>query len=375
MEDSLLEQIRDAIVIETKDIFLENDPTFKIKEIADLFIKVLTYKIEEPDLEGIATCTPEALKKVLLEKLTRIEKNVIFPQAVKIEPYLRKVLYLTNYDEYLHIKNNNKGLGDLIDKLNINYNNINFNWLNLYPNQKENYGEQLFITYNLRNIDAHHCKEWGNFQLYYKLSNVLVIYLLATYQHYSVLRLVTARYDFSEFLQKEIEHYKKWQRRFVHIEGKETFKQIELYAKEYIEDEDGSNLQQPSEGKIDDLRKQITGKHMVILGDLGMGKTTTLQYLAYKDAKEILRGNTQIACPVYLELKKLTRSNNDILQIVAKKLKIEDELFQKHLKDGKISLFLDSLNEIEKNIIQGVFTQIKNIINDYTDIIIIATIL
>lgn len=361
--------IKAEILVETKDI-LQTEPNFKVNEVLDLFVKVLQYPINETDLAGVATRIPNALQKILLENLSRIDKNAYFPDVAKIEPYFRKILYIIDNDSYQRIANSKDGLGTIVPILGLNPNNVNFNWTVLNLNQRTHFAENLIKAYQLRNLESHNCTDWNNAKLYDELRSILVMYLFATHKHFRALKLAVEPNDLTDYLQKQTQLFKIWQSRFVHIEGREEFAEVELYAKEAFVDtdddaneEDFEDIKVAREGKIDELRKKITEKQMVILGDVGMGKSTTLQYLHFKDAQSALQ-NKNLSIPIYFELKNLIDKDNLVQKIIDRIGKDQDFTIEM-LKKGKFSICLDGLNEIEKNIKVKVFTQIKNLLADY----------
>lgn len=363
--------IKIEILAEIKDI-LQAEPDFNTNEVLDLFIKVLQFPIDEPDLEGVATRIPNALQKILIENISRLDKNAFFPAVASIEPYFRKILYLVNNVSYKQVTERKDGLGSLIPILGLNPNHINFNWSPLHPSQKTHFAEHLIKTYQLRNMESHNCKDWNNAKLYDELRSVLVIYLFATQRHFNALKLIVEPNDLTEYLQKQSQLFKVWQSRFVHIEGKEEFAEVELYAKEVFDqveeekenDEDFEDIKIAREGKIDDLRIKVIEKQMIILGEVGMGKSTTLQYLYFKDAKYALQNeNAQI--PIYFELKNLT-DKDDLLQKIIDRIGKDEDFTLKMMNEGRFNIFFDGLNEIEKNIKTKIFTQIKNLLADYS---------
>ncbi|MCC5943436.1 MAG: NACHT domain-containing protein [Bernardetiaceae bacterium] len=363
--------IKAEILAETKDI-LQTEPNFNVNEVLDLFEKVLLYPISEEDLEGVATRIPNALQKIFLGNLSRIDKNAYFPDVAKLEPYFRKVLYITNNQTYQRVANSKDGLGSIIPKLDLNPNNIKLNVAWSDTNPKTHFAEHLIKAYQLRNLESHNCTDWNNAKLYDELRSVLVMYLFATHTHFKALKLAVEPNDLTGYLQKQKKLFKTWQSRFVHIEGREEFAEVELYAKEIFEDEeetddeddeDFENIKVAREGKIDELRKKITEKQMVILGEVGMGKSTTLQYLHFKDAQSALQ-NKNMPIPIYFELKNLTDKDN-LLQKIIDRIGKDQDFTIDMLKKGRFSICLDGLNEIEKNIKAKIFTQIKNLISDY----------
>lgn len=343
--------IKNEIKLETRDI-LPKDPQLKIEEVLDLFIQVLQFPVETKDgkINGLSERVPNSLHKIVIERLPRVDINTYFGDAVKIEPYLRKILFLTNERVYTQIHKDKDGLSSVLREL------------GLYQTPFKN---ELNTTYDLRNDESHQCESWSTSEIWTKLRSVFVIYLYATYRHQKALKVAINPFDVSQYLNSEVQRIKSLQSRFVHIEGKETFTEVDLYARELIEsDEEGTeDDQEVREGTIDNLRKTIKERKMVLLGDVGMGKSTTLLFLHLQDAQAALLDKKK-NIPVYIELKNLT-DKDSILEKIKSKLKLDSAIFEELLNKGRLNIFLDGLNEIEKNIKVSVFNQINNILEDY----------
>ncbi len=343
--------IKNEIKLETKNI-LPKEPQLKIDETLNLFIQVLQFPIETKDgkINGLAERVPNAFQKIVIDRLPRIDINTYFGDAVKIEPYLRKILFLINENAYIQIHNDNKGLSSILKELGLH---------------QTPFKNELNSTYDLRNDESHQCESWSNSEIWAKLRNVFVMYLYATYKHQKALKVAINPFDVSNYLNSEVQSIKYLQSRFVHIEGKETFTEVELYARELIELDEDESEEEPEvrEGTIDNLRKNIKERKMVLLGDVGMGKSTTLLFLHLQDAQAALLDNKK-NIPVYLELKNLT-DKDSIIGRIKSKLKLDSAIFEELLNKGRLNIFLDGLNEIEKNIKVSVFNQINNLLEEY----------
>lgn len=345
--------IKKEIKIETRNI-LPKEPKIKIDEVLELFIQVLMFPVETTDgkISGLSERVPNAFHKIVIERLSRIDINTYFGDAVKIEPYLRKILFLTNERAYTQIHNDKDGLSSILREL------------GLYQTP---FKAELNITYELRNDESHQCESWSTSEIWTKLRSVFVMYLYATYKYQKALKVAIYPLDVSQYLNSEVQRIKFLQSRFVHIEGKETFTEVDLYARELIEsdEEETEDEQEVREGTIDNLRKTIKERKMVLLGDVGMGKSTTLLFLHLQDAQAALLDNKK-NIPVYLELKNLT-DKDSILEKIESKLKLDSAIFEELLNKGRLNIFLDGLNEIEKNIKVSVFNQINNLLEEYSN--------
>ncbi|MCF8292931.1 MAG: hypothetical protein K9I70_03880 [Chitinophagaceae bacterium] len=343
--------IKNEIKLETRNI-LPREPQLKIDETLDLFFQVLQFQVETKDgkINGLTERVPNAFHRIFIDKLPRVDINTYFGDAVKIEPYLRKILFLVNKPMYLNIHNDKDGLSAVISALDL---------------KKSPFKDEYWVSYDLRNDESHQCENWSNSEIWEKLRSIFVMYLYATYKHQTALKVAINPFDASQYLNSEVQRIKFLQSRFVHIEGKETFTEVDLYARELIEsdEEDTEEEQEVREGTIDNLRKTIKERKMILLGDVGMGKSTTLLFLHLQDAQAALLDNKK-NIPVYLELKNLT-DKDSILGKIKSKLKLDSAIFDDLLNKGRLNIFLDGLNEIEKNIKVSVFNQINNLLEEY----------
>jgi len=86
--------IKNEIKLETRNI-LPRKPQLKIDETLDLFFQVLQFPVETKDgkINGLTERVPNAFHRIFIDKLPRVDINTYFGYAVKIEPYLRKILF------------------------------------------------------------------------------------------------------------------------------------------------------------------------------------------------------------------------------------------------------------------------------------------
>lgn len=329
-------------------------PNNRLNDLVELFIKLITLPSAEQNLNGIPMLFPTALNKALVEH-TDIE--VYIPEIAHVEKLLRKLLSLVDYNQYVVIRDNKDGLAAIISSLGLNPNQINYTWTTLNDHQKRNNAEHLLRVYQFRNISSHECKTYGEVKLFTILQSALIIYLYAIDLHYSKLRqiLITP----SKYINTIKEDFKKWQNRFVAINGKEVPQEIALYAIETpLKKSSKENVVR--EGEVAQLRDQLkqTGDYqMIITGEAGIGKTTTMQYLTYKDC---LSGST----PIYVELKLIT-ANDSILSVIKRKLGNASVDYQSIMRSPKTCVFLDGLNEVLPSIKDSIYREILGLINSF----------
>ncbi|WP_343523843.1 NACHT domain-containing protein [Pedobacter sp.] len=346
-------------------------------ENIELFFKIVSLPLDNPAirLEGLQTRIPSALAKIFLEDSTKEEMCTYFPEFAKIEPFLKKILYLTDINAYNIVSSSKAGLAKCIDKLGLNPNGMHLSSDDIISQVSQpNFAVHVLRTYKLRNLESHVCILWTMKELYENIESALITYLYTIHLHSAFLsNLVEQEPNFESYLNKVVLDFEVWQKRFVHITGLEKFEEIGINA---IESEEWGNSEKRilREGKIDDLRKTNQEPTMVVLGEPGMGKSTTLQYMAYHDAKKLLNSpkDDSVNLPVYLELKLLSKSET-ILDVAAAKIGLDEQKLVEYLVKGKITLFLDGLNEVLADLRKPIRNEIISIIENYDKTAVIIT--
>jgi uncharacterized tellurite resistance protein B-like protein len=175
--------------------------------------------------------------------------------------------------------------------------------------------------------------------------------------------------NFVAYLEKVKSNFRERIGRFVHLKGHEEITLLNSYAVEQLPDTEEDNELIGRRGTIDELRdKYVMERRMMLWGDAGMGKSTTLEYLAYRDADKKLK-ESDGPIPVYLPLGLLTDRNLSLKKIIWNRIGVDDIAGESLLLDGKINLFLDGVNEIPRDsnntLINTRIREIQELIDDY----------
>jgi len=249
-----------------------------------------------------------------------------------------------------------------------------------YFENKMPFGKRLNHMYNLRNALLHNgflCNgvKPSTENLLYDINSILIsiLFILSKYS-----KQLNKFYDNGsenkqlEYLEKVINNYINWRSKFIHIIGKEDTSVFDPYGIEISIDK--SNDINEREGSIDNLRNnEVYEKRMFIWADAGMGKTTTLQYIAYRDANKIVDGNSNIPIPIYIPLKLQCNPDITLEETIFSLLSISSQKGYELLINGKITLLLDGINEIIKNVKEKIINEINQNINNYPKTFIIIT--
>lgn len=199
--------------------------------------------------------------------------------------------------------------------------------------------------------------------------------IMAILEFVDELSTLINKYDYSNYRINVINNFQKWQNRFIHLKGREDFEEIVLFAREIDweipnQEVEKNEYRERREGTIDTLRKRLISDNqfqMILIGDAGMGKSTTMQYLAFNDAR-----GSNAPLPIYIELKLLI-SELTIEEHIVEKYSFSKTEIIKQFKAGTLTLFLDGLNEVLPSIKSKIYLNIKRLIKDYPKIFIILS--
>lgn len=340
------QELIDFIIKEVRpcydDILRKTDDSQKAvfrQEIKDiratvcLFLDTLAYDIKAEDLKGLGIRMTVALEDLAAE---RESLQYLFPALNEMEQYARKVLYITDHKHYATIKREQGGFAPVLSAIGLK-------------------AKSIQSAYDLRNWEAHACKDWTRGQYYAKILDILVACLRITYKQADNLKknIYLPKKDitvsFTAYIHDVIEQYSPKIASIVQLESEEDTSQLDLYAIENVSEEKTAR-----KGAVRELMASIPEKRMILWGDAGTGKTTTLEYIVYMDAKAY-EANRSNPVPVLIYLGMTTDEHWTLEDYIADKLKIEMDQLKKLLETGTVRLYFDGYNEIpytERNMLK-----------------------
>ena len=352
-------RLREEIIGELKTLYTEKD----LDILVDLLVKVIVFPTEREELSGIEDRQYNALEKIFNEDSPLSEIRLCLANVLKIEPTLKKILSIADSDAYDEVQRERLGLANVIKKLGMNPNNKK---LDADPSSFSGDGDYMeFISraYNLRNSEAHLYEDWNRRDIFLNLDSVLITWLRSiklnkkSVQTHLESNVVLSEYAIEDYLKTIVEEFKGRMKRFIHLRSEENLELIGGMAIEQANEKDSENGTL-RKGTVDDLRKNsVPEKRMILWGEAGIGKSTTLEYLAYSDAQARLK-DKNASIPILFLLGLMLDGNYSIKQYICDKLKVDMEECDKLLSSGKINLFLDGLNEIPTG---GVVSNLKTI--------------
>lgn len=248
---------------------------------------------------------------------------------------------------------------DISNKLKSNSKNIDF-----YKNLSNEMKAYMDVYY-LRNQGAHADRDLSITQKWQYVKDILIIYLEVAGRFRKELESELNRIDLSSATDAE-----KYMNNIIKkYEDRTCFTYINLEGKEKQSSTSENNKSKTS---LINLISKNNNCRIKLLGNAGMGKTTTMEYLAYQDAK-----NYNGRVPVFIELKDINNEQNTIIKIIANKehLNCQEDIVEKLLTNGYINLYLDGINEItmDNNQKRQIISQINALFALYPKIKIILT--
>ena len=196
--------------------------------------------------------------------------------------------------------------------------------------------------------------------------NFLVALVYYSVRHDAVLKdaiqqqlLIPHHDDLKEYLKSVIQEFECWKTRFVFLQ---SYKKINLFAQEELDDF-GINTEL-REGSVEELWGQCNRK-MFLSGKAGMGKTTSLQYLALTLAEKCRKSNAA-KIPVYLELKSAA-SGETLTDLLQRKLLsfFSQGAIDTYLQQARLILLLDGLNELTPENQNRIRENIQTILKEF----------
>lgn len=363
-----------ATLIRRLNKFFQNQMinySFDFEEGVSAFLNFIELPINTEESALDLTVLPNLYQYYVGATSYEEQLTIVKEIATSLDPILKKILHYINNPKYNQLASQKKGLKEYILALPL--------MIKDYPDDKP----PESVLYNIVNIQStdrgmpfdlqkayftrnhvHAAKEWDETELSANIKSCVVTYLYAFFEYYPQLKIIISppapQYDFSPYLQSKFSEFQKiLLPDYTDLSAKETDlydENLSPMAKEYYEadfeedenedfDEDDFELLEDTNRitkptKVNEIRTQVP--QMLVRGDAGMGKTTTLEHLFLADLQNALQNPTII--PFFFELKDYNGKN--LFTQIAKQNKVDEIALRKATEEGKVCLFLDGFDEI-----------------------------
>lgn len=324
---NMKERIRTFIIDEVGPYYTNKN----LDDVVDVFLDILEYEVNNSSLKGVGKRIENALDLLVSEKQDRQSLSILLPTICKVEPFTRKVYFMINESAYIGLCNRkeNNGFAAVLAELGV-----------------ERKDKAMKSVYELRNLEAHSCKDWTTRQYYDKITDSLIAYLIVTNSKYTQLKKklkentdeFSEKIDFTEYAKGIVNNFQQKVKKTIQLNSEENVNLSEMYVEEQTKCTKGRS------GTLRHLMDTIEEKRIILWGDAGAGKTTTLEHLVYQDAKSILNGQGKI--PVLIYLGAATNEHYTLEDYIQQKLNIEPFALKQLLSEGRINLYFDGFNEI-----------------------------
>lgn len=327
------ERIKQSIINEMRDIFPNRDLNSLLKLYEDFC------DMETPVEKGIkATWMFDLIHFYSMDESMRS----CHINLINTESFFKKILYIIDPDVYENLKSiPGTGLYKTLEGIGLLRSfaeGTNLGTVN--PMSFNNPIKSAIVTtYQLRNTTAHSSDNWPLSDMFLNIKAILISTLHALIINQKVIydrcRKVTNkdRYGIESLMKSIVKEYKK--------KESEGFHFVSLLWEP--ESKSGNEVKSRNID-VDSLRKD---KGVILLGDAGYGKTTSLQYLEYKVAENYLNGKGHsFPCLIALEEEK---QDSTLVDMICHKLNIPIDYCQTLLSEGSIDVFVDGLNELSSN--------------------------
>lgn len=309
-----------------------------VKQDIDLFEMVIDYPTTEPEIEGVKKAFNYALNWIFAnEKVDQSGQFEMIAQCFfNVEPFLKKLIHMINpnypwsFDTGSDIKP--IALARVIKDLKLIPKDFDLKDES-FPNTNNASLRYLAASYNLRNTSAHELRSWNLRDRFENIQNVMITYLTACEKHRP--EIIKA---FSIEEQRNILNANKHVNQIIKAYENNVHDGFRFVPIEW-------QINNTDTTMISFWKDIAPAKHVLLLGEAGCGKTTSINYLAYCDAKRWI-ANDRCAVPVVIKLIDIDNSWFSVEDSICSQLNISLEYCLKFLNQGQINVYLDGLNEM-----------------------------
>ena len=350
-------EARVLITREMKDFFSESD----VLEGLSILEQLLSIPVTNEELAGVHDKYVDPMNAVFSNEVTIKDMYLNAYRFLNLEALFRLLIYHINPTTYQDIKDNRDGFSAVIRFLRINSQNYSWNSINPERYDTSSYKfSYICDAYNVRNADSHEAYSWSRLKLANHIRNVIYTLLFTIKLNKRDLLNAINRYDLQradigDYLNGLILSFRAKVQGYIDLESEEQLQKVDrIIIENHVENGDQTDEQSESarnvrKGTINDVRKHsVPEKRMLILGEAGTGKSTTLGYLAFCDA-QTRKSDSTASIPVLVAMGLLTNTEKSLLEYIKQYLNVEMEMLLKLLEMGKINFFFDAINEIPQS--------------------------
>ncbi len=364
-----------------------------LERLTDVLHEVLQFPVDEPELAGLSEAIHAALRAVLLPAVERGDRVNGFKKLSELlEAFLKKLLCIVRPHKYHELVGSAKkpSLGDVLRACELATPRLlSAKSSQLLPEQP-GFARAIGRAYEIRN-QVHEAPEWSDIELACGTADILNVFLFACHRYEAEFATVVSRRQLSPYLAHLRSEVGKPQSRIVPLAALEDVSQDQFIDPVAVEAVDEEEVSEQSEAGFDgesdngdvdrgeddlDSRPREARRgpvtqlvnsvpRMVLLGDAGAGKTTTLRHVAYRLTLDMGIAPTDVfRCPVVVELR-LCSLDRSFVAMARNACGLTTEWFDRLVAQGRLLLLLDGLNEIQLSCREGVIHELQGFLKQY----------
>lgn len=340
--------IKELILKEVKSAFEQPQASkyeSSIEQRVNLLLKILTHPIHNEKLSNVGN-------SILCGLLQFDKENKLDQLPTRCEPLAKLVMSIVNQSKYKEIQEKKANFARVLSTLDLASGETlsadSVEQLRGEPNFAEHIGRLIIYRNKVHNAPEYSPREKAEI---FESICVFMVFLVSEY--YEKLSAYLRNIPLQQYYQTICDNNKNLASDYLvlstHIENQGAIPIT-------LETSNTTNL-------LQDFQK------LVIIGEMGSGKTTTLRYLAWKNAKDLLEEPTNsLKCPVYIELKNCD-DDNKLCSIISQKLSLSNQTIKNQLRDGKYILLLDGIDEVPKTFLRPIVNDIEELSNSCSIIV------
>ncbi len=341
----------------------------QVKQAVNLLFQVLNHEIGDADLDGVGG-------EIIAGLHRWIKKHDLVKLADRYEPFCKFLLSFLDPAKYAQLQQETSdrlSAAKVIKSLNL-VSNKDFSlfeccrWQDFPPKEivgKPGFIEHIARIYVYRNLDDHRARILSIHEKAQVAQSFCVFLVWTILKHEEQIRLKLTAARFSPYLNRIRDEFKTIGITYVELlsetRSAEEYRIVDPLLPVPDFPQDGQPL---ATSTLPD-----TNRITVIEAEPGAGKTTTLKYLAWKHADNMLSTHHNGAwhVPVYLKLPLLEHEKSTIKSAVLQQMGLSGNL-SKEIPWNSILLLIDGLNEVSLRAQAGYKTEINDIITRFSDV-------
>jgi hypothetical protein len=347
-------------------------PQEEVKNAVELLFALLSHRVGDLDLDAVG-------EEIVAGLIRWFGAGELVKLADRYEPFCKFVLRVVNPCEYARLQaetGNRLSAAKVLKALGLVSNRAmrefeSCTWEQFPPASvvgQPDFLEQIARTYVFRNVEAHRARVLDGVETAQIAQSFCVFLVWTVIKFNGEIRCALTTAKFSDYLRKIRGRFEDIGTRYVELTTESRS------AEEYrVLDPKMAMSEVPSLGDVLEASKlPAAARVTVIEAAPGAGKTSTLEFLAWQQAKCVLDGTSDDGrIPVYVALDQASHHKETISEAVGRSLKLNDGANSQNPWDS-ILLLVDGLNEVAPDLQKKFKNELRNLLYEHTELRVVV---